>query len=824
MYAIQDISAMCKGIILQHGKESVPIQFLLTDSRKVYVPNQSLFIALVTEARNAHQYIADVYARGVRSFLIQEKIDTTAYPAASFILVQDTLRALQLLAATHRDQYNIPVIGITGSNGKTIVKEWLSELLLDEEVVKNPRSYNSQLGVPLSVWNIGKQHTIGLFEAGISQANEMHYLANIIKPTIGIFTMIGAAHDQGFDNTEHKIAEKLKLFKDSKILVYCKDDAKIDSAVQQQFIHGELALFTWGFHAKATLQIKDIASHHHATTVQAQYKNQLLSLTIPFSDKAYVDNAMSCWLSLLALGKKHESFASKFLQLPVVSMRLELKDGINNCTLINDSYSADTASLRIALDFLSQQQQHKKKSLILSDILQHKNTAALYEAVVTICSTYFLDKIILIGDELAHHKTLFDTLTSHTYFYKDTDSFLQHFDQEQFQNEAILIKGARRFAFERIVNRLEDKIHQTELSINLSALIHNINVYKKRLKPTTKIMAMVKAFSYGSGSYEIANVLQHHGIDYLAVAYADEGIELRRNGIELPILVLNPTVNSLAAMMHYRLEPEIYSIELLQSFIDILQGTKEVLTIHIKLDTGMHRLGIESKDMDQFLSLLVTHIELFHVQSIFSHLVGSDDTALDDFTKQQAQSFDQMAHQIEHALGYSAIKHLSNSTGASRHGELQYDMVRLGLGLYGLSSDEMLRTELQQISTLKASISQIKDINAGDTVGYSRAGKLKEATRIATINIGYADGYSRAFSQGKGKVLINGCLAPVIGNVCMDMIMVNINGLDNVRVGDEVIIFGEELSVTTLAQWSNTIPYEIITSISQRVKRVYYRD
>ncbi len=824
MYDINEIARLCNGQLLQENNEALPIHLLLTDSRKIYAPQQSLFIALVTKSRNAHQFINEVYKKGVRSFLIQDAIEVSAFPEASFVQVPNTLRALQLLVAQHRAKFNIPVIGITGSNGKTIVKEWLSQLLSDEDVVKNPRSYNSQLGVPLSVWNINEQHTMGLFEAGISRAGAMQHLEKIIKPSIGIFTMIGAAHDEGFENLKQKIEEKLVLFKESKIVIYCKDDAMIDKAILKNLNSAAQQFYTWGYHKEASLQIEKIVTTGHTTTISAYYKRELLSISIPFLDKAYIDNAMSCWLTLLALGKKHEVFAPQFSQLPAVSMRLELKEGINDCTLINDSYSADTASLRIALDFLNQQKQHNKKSLILSDILQHKDVASLYKEVVEICKSYVLDKIILIGPDLVTNKNLFDPLSANTYFFNDTESFINDFNHEEFEHEAILIKGARKFTFERIVNRLEDKIHQTVLSINLSALIDNINVYKKRLKPETKIMAMVKAFSYGSGSYEIANVLQHHGVDYLAVAYADEGIELRRNGIELPILVLNPSVSSMAAMQHYRLEPEIYSIELLESFISILQSQGQKTPVHIKLDTGMHRLGVEEKDLNRFMTLLLDNKELFQVQSVFSHLVGSDDKALDSFTQEQAKRFEVMTEKIEAALGYSVIKHLCNSSGAARHSDLQYDMVRLGLGLYGLSGDETLSKQLQQISSLKARISQIKELKPGETVGYGRVGEVKEKMKIATINIGYADGYGRAFSRGKGKVLINDILAPVVGNVCMDMIMVDVSHIPNIKAGSEVTIFGEGLSVQQLAAWANTIPYEIITSVSQRVKRVYYRD
>ena len=815
------------GLFLQRASAEPSLQIFCTDSRKARLATNSIFVALPTKARDGHKFIPQAYAKGIRCFLVSDKnCSFENYSDATFILVKNTLRAMQQLVAIHRKQFHIPVFGITGSNGKTIVKEWLSTLLAqDKEVVSNPKSYNSQIGVVHAVSRLSTQHEIALFEAGISEPNEMLHLQKMIQPTHGIFTMIGEAHDAFFENTQQKIREKLCLFHNSEKIYYCRDHEAIHSEIQYHLkpINAELSCKTWGTNKDADLRILKSIKSKLATTLTLRYRNEQFELKLPYSDVAYIENAMHCILVLLDFGYSSAMVQSSLTSLSPVEMRLELLKGINDCTLINDSYTSDVAALRIALDFLYEQKQHNKFSVILSDMVQHGSQSNVYHEVKELLGHRELHNLILIGSEIGEHKDLFSKVAHSVQSFGSGSEFLAQFKSSLFSNEAILIKGARKYTLERIVNRLEENIHRTVMTINLSALIQNVNVFKKRLKPTTKVMAMVKAFSYGSGSYEIAQTLEYHGVDYLAVAYVDEGIVLRKKGIELPILILNPELSNFEAMVHHKLEPEIYSVDMLGQFAQRLRGEDDTLKIHLKLDTGMHRLGVEENQLPDLLSALQKQ-DCFQVISVFSHLVASDDPAQNEFTEAQSKLFTSMSSQIETALGYSVIKHLANSAGAVRDSNLEYDMVRLGLGLYGVSSDKALSRELQQISTLKTHVSQIKTVSKNETVGYARAGILKRDSKIATLNIGYADGYPRQFSMGKGKVLINGKLAPVVGNVCMDMIMVDITDIPKVIEGQEAIVFDKSLPVTELAKWIDTIPYEIIARISQRVKRVFYRE
>ncbi len=827
-FTLEHIAEITNGTFLQKGKEgSDVLKYFATDSRKIMRAKESIFVSLKTKVRDGHQFISTAYAQGVRCFLVSKStIDGASMADASFILVEDTLRALQSLAAAHSELFDLPVYGITGSNGKTIVKEWLAQLLgKDVNVVKNPKSYNSQIGVALSVSSMTAQHQVAIFEAGISQVDEMHYLEKMIQPTHGIFTMIGAAHDINFENTQEKINQKLQLFIRTKKLYYCMDHQEIHTAVAD-FVkekNPQMKLCTWGAQAGVDLRIEQRLSTKVETILRLNFRGKDFEFKLRYTDSAYIENAMHCLLVLLDNGYDTNTLSEWFADLPPVKMRLELLKGIQECTLINDTYSSDLASLRIALDFLYEQKQHQEFSLILSDILQHTKSNNIYAEVVELLSQRKLKTLVLIGSKIEPFVSLFDTVANDVFHFADVPVFLKEFEIRKFEQEALLIKGAREYKLERIVNRLEKNIHRTVMNINLTALVNNVNAFKKRLKPETKIMAMVKAFSYGSGSYEIAQALEHHGVDYLAVAYVDEGILLRKNGIQLPILVLNPELTSLDAMLHYDLEPEMYSLDLLKQFGQRMQDASIKLKIHIKLDTGMHRLGVEEKNLNDFIDYLLSQ-ECFKVRSIFSHLAGSTDAHLADFTLQQKERFIRMHTQIENRLGYTVMKHLANSGGAISNQDVEFDMVRLGLGLYGVSSNETIESELQQISTLRTNVSQIKQVVKTDTVGYSRSGVLKRDSMIATLNIGYADGYSRKFSQGKGKVLINDKLAPVVGNVCMDMIMVDITDIPGVVEGQEVIIFGDQLSVKKLSQWIDTIPYEIITGISRRVKRVFFRE
>jgi alanine racemase len=821
-----------KGELLQQTGNP-EIEHILLDSRKLTFPETSLFIPLVSNRLNAHQYMEEVYEKGVSNFVVSEPVAPGKFPKANIILVKDTMNALHALVAFHRQHFQIPVIGITGSNGKTIVKEWLYQLLeKDYNIVRSPKSYNSQIGVPLSVWQMKPEHTLAIFEAGISQPGEMEHLEKIIRPTIGIFTNIGEAHNEGFLNIRQKINEKLVLFSKSDLLIYSKDYLALNECVntfhsvigKKDNHEGGLQLFTWSRKTDADLRIIAVDKHNNQTRIDALYKTEPLHITIPFVDEGSVENAIHCWALMIHLGMDQTVIQQRMDQLGNIAMRLELKQGINNCSIINDSYNSDLGSLTIALDFLQQQHQHPTLTVILSDILQSgKSDASLYEEVANLLQQKGINKLIGIGKNIGREKKSFQQVTGlKSHFYLTTEEFIQNFDAQDFQHETILLKGARIFEFERIGKLLEQKVHQTILEINLSAVSHNIKQYQALLQPSTKVMAMVKAFSYGSGSFEIANLLQFHGIDYLAVAYADEGVELRRTGITMPIMVMNPEPSSFDAILQWNLEPEIYSLHLLQQFEEeVIISGKTNFPIHIKLDTGMHRLGFEKKDIPE-LALLLTDNVYLKVKSVFSHLAASEDPTKDPLTKQQGELFFEMSHELQKALGNAVIRHISNSAAIQRHPNLQLDMVRLGIGMYGIDgSNEM---QLRPVSTLKTTIAQVKHLQAGETVGYGGRWVAKAPSVTATVRIGYADGYPRRLSNGIGKMLIHGQLAPVAGTVAMDMLMLDVTHIPDVAEGDEVIVFGEGLPVQQLAEWANTIPYEILTGISQRVKRVYFQE
>lgn len=826
-----ELAKAVKGTLLAEGSP-FEIDNLLLDSRRIAHLETSLFIPLVTSRRNAHQYIEQVYRQGVRAFLVSDPVNTTLYPDTWFIKVKNTLEALQQLALWHRSKFNLPVIGITGSNGKTVVKEWLYQLLESNyNIVRNPKSYNSQIGVALSVWQINANHTLGVFEAGISQADEMMNLEKIIRPEIGIFTNIGEAHSEGFVNQRHKINEKLNLFKHCNTLVYNKDYYELQDCIVQfasqlkSNAEHELQLLHWSRKTEAVLQITEVKKGVDTTVLRAIYHSNHLELKLPFTDEASIENATHCWLLLLHLQIAHEEIQLRMSKLTPIAMRLELLKGINNCTLINDSYNSDVSSFTIALDMLTQQNQHEKRTVILSDILQSGRDNELYAEVSDLLKQKNISRFIGIGPTLSRSKKLFTSNTDlQTEFYKTTQDFLHSLDITSYANESILIKGARKFEFEKIAKRLQERIHQTVMEINLNALVHNLNVYKSALKPDVKVMAMVKAFSYGSGSFEVANKLQFEGVDYLAVAYTDEGIFLRKHKINLPIMVMNADDNSFDQMIEWNLEAEIYNHNTLNRMLEAAKFSGVInYPIHIKFDTGMHRLGFEEKELDELITVLKSNTEL-RVASVFSHLAGSDEQALDGFTKQQAQSFIRMSDKLEQQIGYGFIRHLANSSAIARYPELHFDMVRLGLGLYGVDSSGRFKGKLQQVSQLKTAISQIKHLNKEETVGYNRKGVLSRDTTTATVCIGYADGVSRRLGNGHGFMLIHDKLAPIIGNVCMDMCMLDITDIPEAKEGDVVIFFGDKLPVTQVASWAATIPYEILTGISQRVKRVYFEE
>jgi alanine racemase len=813
-YPIKDIQQIigAGGTIVN---ESI-VSTLLTDSRRISNASEGLFFAL-SGRRNGHAFVAEAYASGVRNFVVKQQTEIKM-PEANFLLVDDVLGALQKLAAYHRNRFNLEVIGITGSNGKTIVKEWLYQLLVaDKHIVRNPKSYNSQIGVPLSVWQISEKDDLGIFEAGISTTDEMVKLEAIIKPGIGVLTHIGTAHDEGFINSKQKVLEKLKLFKNSKLLIHNYD----------QLIDYKNAIpvgncFTWSTNFKeADLYVFTETVIARNFYLRAKYKGKEIECLIPFLDGASVENAIVCWATMLALGYSPVEADKRIERLNPVSMRLELKNGINDCSVIDDSYNSDVQSLEIALNFLNQQNQHPSRTLILSDIFQSGlQQDILYRHVAEMIKAKKVDKFIGVGAALMNHQENFEVTEKH--FYQDTGTLLQNLNTLNFDDETILIKGARSFEFERISLALTLKAHETVMEISLNALLNNLNFYKSKLKSGVKIMAMVKAFSYGSGTFEVANMLQYNKVDYLAVAYIDEGVALRQAGIDLPVMVLNPEVSAFDKLIEYKLEPEIFSFNLLDEFVKYSQlHNLTNYPVHLKIDTGMHRLGFEDYEIDTLCDLLEMN-RYIKVQSVFSHLAASDAKEHDAFTLKQIKRFERAYTKIEKALEYKVIKHIANTSGIIRWPAAHYDMVRLGIGLYGIDAAIPANSNaLQPIATLKTSVSQVKKVPKSDTIGYNRQGSLPKDGKIATVRIGYADGYLRAFGNGVGKMLIKGKLMPTVGNISMDMCTLDVSNID-VKEGDEVIVFNEQQRIEELARQIGTIPYEILTNISQRVKRVYF--
>jgi alanine racemase len=827
-YSILDIANIIQAT---HGDlKDNDIEFLLIDSRKLSYPEKSLFFALHSSRKDGHEFINELYEKGVRNFVVQKHY-SIKNTDANFLMVDDVLTALQLLAAHHRANFkqveplsSIPVIGITGSNGKTIVKEWLYQLLqADQHIVRSPRSYNSQIGVALSIWQMNQTHSLAIFEAGISTKNEMKALWKMIRPTIGVFTGIGHAHDEGFKNRLEKLEEKLQLFRLAEHTVIAINEMTQD---ELELIHLQFPnAFTWSRKSSASLLILSEERLNNKTSITAVIAGKEEKITIPFADPISIDNAITCWCVLKLLGYNSEIIGARMNLLEPVEMRMQLKTGINNCYLINDSYSNDLSSLSIALSYLKQQAGAQKTTLILSDILQTGfNNQELYQQVASELVQQKLHRFIGIGLHISAHKNSFLELGIHADFYDSTDSFLQESTHHLFQNEYILLKGARVFEFERISKWLEKQQHQTVMEINLTAMLHNLKSYQQKLKPATKVMAMVKAFSYGSGTVEVARLLEFHKVDYLAVAYADEGVVLRKAGIRLPIMVMSPDEASFDSLLEYHLEPELFSNGIFHSFDQYIQKQGVVhFPVHIKFNTGMNRLGFETNEATA-LAEKIKKNHSFLVKSVFSHLAASESAEMDEFTLEQSKLFDAACFDLANGLAYPFIKHLSNTAAIFRKPELQYDMVRLGIGLYGVDTSNEKELALQTVASLKSTIAQIRTVPENETVGYNRKGKLNRISKIATVRIGYADGFNRRLGNGKVSMFVKGRLAPVIGNVCMDMTMIDITDIPEVFEGDQVEIFGNNLSVQQLADWSDTIPYEIMTGISQRVKRVYVEE
>ncbi len=721
------------------------------------------------------------------------------------------------------------MIAITGSNGKTIVKEWLNELLeADYSIVRSPKSYNSQTGVPLSVWQMEGVHGLGIFEAGISRRGEMEKLAVILKPTIGIFTNIGEAHSEGFGSLAEKAAEKLKLFDGADELIFCADQRETLEAVRNWTgTAGEdesrPGWSSWGRDVDNLMRIEKQETIGDSTKIAIHFRGTQGELVLPFKDPASIENALHCVTLCLILGVPLEKLAPRVARLAPIAMRLELKSGINHCSIINDSYSADLSSLSIALDFLSQQQQHPKRSVILSDILESgRPEGELYGEIGRALQQRKVDRLIGIGERIsANAGVIGEGFSGEQVYLPSLAAFRQELHRLHFREETILLKGARVFEFEEIDRLLTEQIHQTVLEIDLGAMAGNLRAYRQLLRPATRVMAMVKAFAYGSGSFEIANLLQFHGVDYLGVAYADEGVGLRKGGIRMPIMVMNTENAAFDSLVQYNLEPVVYSFPLLRSFEKWLKHEgMAAFPIHIELETGMNRLGFAASDWEELLRVLPA--APLKVQSVFSHFAASEEPEQDAFSNEQAAAYLEMAVRLEKALGYPFIRHLSNSAAILRMPEWQLDMVRLGIGLYGIDSAGTQQLDLQEVSALKTTIAQIKHLHGGDTIGYNRRGVAGSGTVTATVRIGYADGYSRKLGNGIGKMWVKGRLAPTIGSISMDLTMIDITGIPDVREGDEVIVFGKELSVSKLADWEQTIPYEILTGVSQRVKRIYF--
>ena len=845
-YTIKQIASIVEGQIIGNQSDTIIVKEILFDSRLLIDAANTLFFALYSGRNDGHKYIAELYEKGVRAFVISqkniEKYDVKAqnnalkqYSDAVFVAVDDTLSALQTLSAYHRAKFNIPVVGITGSNGKTIVKEWLYQILSPSmSVCRSPKSYNSQIGVPLSVWQMNPSHEIALFEAGISRPGEMEKLREIIKPTIGVFTNIGEAHGKNFGDIHQKTEEKIKLFDGIDNLIYCKDNFDIADVVEKHGIKG----FTWSRRDKnadlfvSTIDCRDMRPCV-STEIVAEFHGKHIAITIPFIDNASIENAINCWCIALLLGIPDETIAERMARLESVEMRMELKAGVRNCQIINDSYNNDRNALAIALDFMNAQH-HENKVLILSDILQSEQKEEdLYKNVAQLIENKGVDTFIGIGEAISKYMSsgrdktyLIPTGKIKSYFYTSTSDFLANHPMKMFENQIVLLKGARNFEFERIMKVLQQKSHETVLEINLDNMVKNLNYYRGKLKKDTKMMVMVKAFAYGSGNYEVSSTLAFHHVDYLTVAYADEGVELRNKGIKLPIMVMTPETNTFDIIIKNGLEPDIYSFRCLSQLEDAINQLDTELTepvgIHIKVDTGMHRLGFLPEDIDELIERIKSNPKI-RIKSVFSHFATSDMPEEEDFVMHQIEQFEKMSYKIVLAFPYKIMRHLLNTAGISRFTDYQYDMVRLGIGVYGVAVCDEDRGKLHNVMSLKTTIKQIKEYGPGETIGYGRHGKITKPSRIAVIPIGYADGLRRQLGNGNACFWVNGKPAPIIGNICMDLTMIDVTGID-CQEDDTAVLFDDNHPIEIIAEACDTIPYEIMTRISQRVKRIYVKE
>ncbi|MEN8203986.1 MAG: bifunctional UDP-N-acetylmuramoyl-tripeptide:D-alanyl-D-alanine ligase/alanine racemase [Bacteroidota bacterium] len=809
------IGKVLNGKIL--GEEDTLITALAIDSRTVSSSEATLFIALRGERHDGHDYIRDLYERGIRAFLVSQQPAYEDFPEAGFCLVNDTLSGLQELAAAWRSRYRGEVVAITGSNGKTIVKEWIYQCMSTSlSVHRSPKSYNSQVGVPLSVWMIQEDHDLAVIEAGISRPGEMEKLQSIIKPELGIFTNLGGSHQENFPDLETKLSEKLKLFQGCERII-CRADATVGGLsllAYMEKLGGQIV--DWSLSGKAKYAYRILNRSASQTDIQVSYLGKETAFHLPFGDDASIENALHVLTYTIESGRTVESAIACIECLEPVSMRLEMLQGIQGSMLINDSYNSDTGGLKAALDLVGQQDKKKDRVVILSDVLQSgREDQSLYAEIAGYLLQKEISLFIGIGPALMQQRALFN---DNSLFFRDTDEFLKRMDRTLFVDRIILIKGSRLFGFERITAELQLKTHQTRLEIDLNAMVHNLNYYRSLLNEHVKTMVMVKALSYGSGNVEIANLLQFHKVDYLAVAFIDEGVELRRAGIHLPIMVLNPDPSGFGPMLDYQLEPEVYSMAVIKALNELIQYREiKNYPIHVKLDTGMHRLGFQETEIAQLIPILAR--PEFRVASVFSHLAGSGDPEHDDFSLEQIKKLRQNASVIKEALGINFDLHILNSAGIERFPHAQLDMVRLGIGLHGIGSV----AQVKPVSAFKTTISQIRTVSAGESVGYSRKGRVEHISEIATIPLGYADGLDRRLGNGQGSVWINGSAAPTFGDICMDMTMIDVTGL-GASEGEAVEVFGKHQEVSEIARRIGTIPYEILTAIPERVKRVYLQE
>ncbi len=811
---IKDIARVTNGSIV--GDENREIAFFATDSRSLPRIKNVMFVAISGPHHNGNDFIENVYKQGIRNILTDE---TPAKPLEDvcYCVVKNSLEALQQISAYKRDQFKGTVIAITGSNGKTIVKEWLYQVLQRSyRVVRSPRSFNSQLGVPLSLWQLSSQYEIGIIEAGISKSGEMQKLENIIHPDIGILTNIGPAHRENFRSESQKLEEKLILFKNCRKLIYNKD-LRVDGRHIQSFLkHMDAERIEWSSEGDAAYAFHILERKEDSTGITLRRGEEDIVFDFPFHDKASLENGLNVIVCLLETGLEAKFVQEAIKNLEPVEMRLQSLKGLAGSVLLSDVYNSDLAGLGAALDVLDQQQEHKKKAVILSDVYQSgMETGELYKEVADLLAFRNIAKLFLVGNDIGSQKHVFPDSAE---FYKDTDDFLRRFDTGEIASTAVLIKGARKFAFERITQKLQLKFHNTVLEININDLIFNLNYYRSLLHPDTKIMVMVKALSYGTGGSEIAGYLQHEKVDYLAVAYADEGIRLRKAGIHLPVMVMNSDETQFKAMLEYDLQPELYSRESYEAFVKLCKFMgKTDHPVHLKFDTGMHRLGFGEADMDWLCSRLEK--DELQIESIFTHLASSENAGHDAFTREQFARFDKMATRIQDVADYPLLLHVLNSSGIERFPEYQFGMVRIGIGLYGLG----LSKDLIPVSTFKTRVTQVRNVAAGETVGYGRSGKLTRDSRIAVIPVGYADGIDMRLGNGNFAFHLNGKRVPTVGNICMDMTMLDVTDAE-AAAGDEVELFGSKIPVREIAGQLDTIVYEVITGLPERVKRVYIKE